>query len=72
MPDRMVIEKQYELPFSRDVVYTVWVSSDTVISPATSMDVLPEIGGHYRLFMETPEFASKNEGYFLVSSPAEE
>ena len=62
----MQIEKTYEIPFPLTRVYTAWVSSNTVIPPATSMDVLPEVGGHYRLIMETPEFYGKNEGKFLV------
>ena len=53
----MIIEKQYELPFPISHVYAAWVSSDTVIPPATSMDVLPEVGGHYRLIMEMPDFS---------------
>ncbi len=61
----MSIEKTYELPFPLEVVYAAWISSDTVISPATAMDILPETGGHYRLIMETPEFSGRNEGAFL-------
>ena len=65
----MEITKTYELPFPVEVVYQAWVSSDTVIPPATSMDVLPEVGGHYRLLMEMPDFTGKNEGEFLAVDP---
>lgn len=65
----MQIEKTYFLSFPLSVVYVAWVSSDTVIAPATSMDVLPEVGGHYRLLMETPTFVVKNEGEFLLVEP---
>ena len=65
----MQIEKTYEIPFPLTRVYNAWVSSDTVIPPATSMDVLPEVGGHYRLIMETPDFNGKNEGKFLAVEP---
>ncbi len=67
-PD-MIIEKNYELPYPPDVVYAAWVSSDTVIPPATAMDIDPVIGGHYRLIMESPDFTSKNEGQFLSVDP---
>lgn len=65
----MKIVKTYQVPFPVDAVYAAWVSSDTVIPPATSMDVLPEVGGHYRLLMETPEFTGRNEGTFTRVEP---
>lgn len=65
----MEIRKRYELPFPVETVYAAWVSSDTVIPPATSMDVLPEVGGHYRLIMEMPDFSGRNEGEFLLVEP---
>ncbi len=65
----MTIEKTYVLPFPVDVVYQAWVSSDTVIPPATAMDIEPEVGGHYRLIMKTPEFEGRNEGTFLLVRP---
>lgn len=64
------IEKEWLLPFPLDKVYSAWVSSETVIPPATAMDVLPEVGGHYRLLMDMPDFSGKNEGKFLVVEPA--
>jgi hypothetical protein len=41
----MELTKRYELAFDLKVVYTVWVSSSTVIAPATSMDIEPVVGG---------------------------
>ena len=67
----MDIEKSYELPFPPERVYAAWVSSETVIPPATSMDIDPRVGGHYRLIMETPDFSSSNEGEFLAVRPGE-
>lgn len=61
----MDIEKTYFLPFSRERVYAAWTSSETVIAPATRMDISPVLGGHYRLFIETPEMSSSNQGTFL-------
>ena len=29
------------------------------------MDIDPVVGGHYRLIMDMPEFAARNEGVFL-------
>jgi uncharacterized protein YndB with AHSA1/START domain len=65
----MKINKTYQVPFSVDRVYAAWVSSNTVIAPATAMDILPEVGGHYRLIMKSPEFSSSNEGTFLLVEP---
>ncbi len=65
----MVIDKVYDLPFPLEQVYAAWVSSETVIPPATGMDILPEVGGHYRLIMETPEFTGRNEGTFSRLEP---
>jgi len=50
-------------------VYDAWVSSETVIEPATSMDIDPVVGGHYRLIMDTPDFTLMNEGTFSVVEP---
>jgi uncharacterized protein YndB with AHSA1/START domain len=69
MDSAMQIEKTYELPFPPSVVYDAWVSSDTVIPPATAMDIDPIVGGHYRLIMETPDFNGKNEGRFCWLNP---
>lgn len=65
----MSIDKSYDLPFAIETVYAAWVSSDTVIPPATRMDIKPEVGGHYRLFMDAPDFAASNEGEFLRVEP---
>ena len=65
----MELTKRYELAFDLKVVYTAWVSSSTVIAPATSMDIEPFVGGHYRLIMDTPEFSGKNEGEFSLVEP---
>ncbi|MHA1564878.1 MAG: SRPBCC family protein [Alphaproteobacteria bacterium] len=62
----MNIDKAYELSFSAEKVFATWVSSDTVIAPATRMDIDPVVGGHYRLFMETPDYSARAEGVFLV------
>jgi len=67
----MQLEKTYDSNFSIQAVYGAWVSSNTVIPPATRMEVLPEVGGHYRLIMETPDFKGKNEGKFLAVDPGE-
>ncbi len=65
----MEIAKSIEMPFAAEVVYQTWVSSDTVIPPATSMDINPVRGGHYRLLMETAELSMRNEGRFLEVNP---
>ena len=65
----MQIDKTYTLPFSTDAVYAAWISSNTVIAPATAMDILAEVGGYYRLVMQTPEFLGGNDGLFLRVEP---
>ncbi|MEM1229556.1 MAG: SRPBCC domain-containing protein [Pseudomonadota bacterium] len=65
----MQILKTFELPLPPEQVYAAWVSSDTVIPPATAMDIDPRVGGHYRLIIETPEFSSRNDGTFLELKP---
>lgn len=62
----MDIEKHYELPYPPAQVYAAWVSSETVIPPATAMDINPVAGGHYRLIAEMPGYVGKNEGQFLI------
>lgn len=65
----MNIEKTYDLNFPVDIVYSAWVSSNTVIAPATAMDIEAAVGGHYRLFIESPEFTAVSEGEFLIVTP---
>ena len=62
----MDIEKTYGVPFSPERVFAAWVSSETVIAPATAMDIDPRVGGHYRLIMESEAFTARTEGIFLA------
>ncbi len=63
------IEKTKILPFPVSTVYAAWISSDTVIPPATAMDIDAKVGGHYRLIIDTPDFKSRCEGTFSVVEP---
>ncbi len=65
----MEINVGYKLPFPVADVYEAWVASDTVIPPATKMEIDPVVGGHYRLIMETETFRTKNEGRFSIVEP---
>ena len=65
----MKIEKTYNLPFSLETVYQAWIASTTVIAPATSMDIDPQVGGHSRRVIDSPDFAAKNEGAFSRVEP---
>lgn len=65
----MDIHADYKVPFALPDVYAAWVSSETVIAPATAMDIKPVVGGHYRLIMEGEEFTGRNEGKFLTVEP---
>jgi len=61
----MDVEKTCDFPFPPARVYAAWVSSDTVIPPATSMDVDAVVGGHYRLHVKDDQWDVYNEGRFL-------
>lgn len=65
----MQINKTYELPFPPAQVYQAWVSSDTVIAPATAMHIEAVVGGRYCLIIESAEFNSRNDGRFLIVEP---
>ena len=65
----MDIEKIYELPFPVGDVYGAWTSPDTVVPPATRMEVEPIVGGPYRVIIETPDFSARTDGKFLVVEP---
>jgi len=61
----MDIEKTFEIPFAPGEVYAAWVSPDTVIPPASAMDIDPVVGGRYRLTARGDGFEAQNEGEFL-------
>lgn len=69
--DDMEIRKTYELSHPLAKVYEAWISSETVIAPATGMDIDPKVGGHYRLIMDTPDFKTGNDGVFHLLAPDE-
>ncbi len=68
---KLELTKTYEIPGAVADIYAAWVSSDTVIAPATAMDIDPVVGGHYRLIMEMPDATGRNEGAFSVVEPGE-
>jgi len=63
------ISKTYSIPFTPQQVYSAWVSPETVVPPATQMDINPVVGGHYRLIMKSREYTGMNEGTFSVVEP---
>ncbi|MEX3008716.1 SRPBCC domain-containing protein [Hoeflea sp. TYP-13] len=65
----MKIDKSYALPFPPNRVYAAWVCSETIIPPATKMDINPTVGGHYRLFMESEDRCNRAEGLFFAVVP---
>lgn len=62
----MHCEKTYDLPYRARDVFAAWTSPEAIIPPATRLDLNPVVGGHYRLFMESPENSSKAEGIFFA------
>ena len=67
----MDIEKQYDLPFSVETVFSAWTSSETIIPPATRMNITPRVGGEFVLFVETPQFNARTRGRFKEFLPNE-
>ena len=63
------IDKTYHMPFLPLQVYSAWVSSETVVPPATQMDIDPVVGGHYRLIMKGEDHTAMNEGTFTTVEP---
>jgi len=63
------IDSTWVLPSTPEQVYAAWVSSDTVIPPATKMDVKPVVGGHYRLTAQNETLTMHNEGRFIEVTP---
>jgi hypothetical protein len=64
----MQIEKTYHPNFPIEAVCAAWVSSNRAILPATRMDLIPEVGGHYRLTVEMPDFKGKTKASFSQSN----
>ena len=60
--------KSYTLPFALEQVYSAWVSNETIVPPASKMEIEPKIGGVYRLTM--PD-GSTAEGTFSELVPNE-
>ena len=67
----MSISKSYSFDHSVEVVYAAWIASETVIAPATAMDIDARVGGHYRLIMETGSSALTAQGVFSIVEPAQ-
>ena len=65
----MQIEKRYTLACSCETLFQTWIDNDTVIPPATRMDINPVVGGHYRLIMALPDGEMRNEGTFSRIEP---
>ncbi|MEM1262650.1 MAG: SRPBCC domain-containing protein [Pseudomonadota bacterium] len=65
----MRIEKTIAIDTTVARVYAAWVSNDTIIPPATRMDIDARVGGHYILYATTPEFSARNKGTFSVVEP---
>lgn len=65
----MEIRQSYDVLFAPAEIFAAWVSSATVISPATAMDIEPVVGGHYRLIMAMAEGTTVAEGRFLLVDP---
>lgn len=65
----MDISKQYDLPFSVETVYDAWIFSETLIPPATRLDITPKVGGEISLWIETAQLNARMRGVFKVIIP---
>jgi len=52
----MTITTDRTFEYSPEQVYNAWVSEETVVPPVTRIEKEVRMGGHYRLYVETPEF----------------
>ncbi len=67
----MKLSKSYEIDATVEQVYGAWVSNDTVIPPATAMEVDPKEGGIYRLVASFDGQESTMIGRFKTVRPLE-
>jgi uncharacterized protein YndB with AHSA1/START domain len=58
----MNINRTYLINYPVDVVFASWISPKTIIAPAFELEIVPELGGIYKLIM--PDGMSMN-GKFL-------
>ena len=52
----MTITTERSFNFSPEQVFDAWVSEETVVPPVSRIEKEVRVGGHYRLFVETPEY----------------
>lgn len=60
----MDLHQSYELSSPVAEIYGAWVSSATVISPATALQIEPVVGGLYRLIIDSDQGTAVAEGRF--------
>jgi len=60
----MKLDKTWQVPFAVADFYNAWISPDSVIPPATRLEISATNGGHYRLIIDSPDFAARAEGLF--------
>lgn len=65
----MKLDKSWHAPFSVTDVYKAWISPDSVIPPATRLEISATTGGHYRLIIDSPDFAARAGGLFSRVEP---
>lgn len=46
-----IFRKEYKIAQPLEAVYSHWISGDTVIPPASRMQIQPRVGGVYKLVM---------------------
>ena len=65
----MQIKKTHHFSTPAARVYAAWVSQDTVIPPATRLEINAHVGGHYRLIIDEPDFSAQAAGVFSHVEP---
>lgn len=61
----MNIHKTYEMPFPVESVFAAWISNDAIVPPITSVEIEPEVGGVFRLDLQSAAGASAMQGRIL-------
>ena len=66
----MTILTERPMEYSPEQVYDAWVSEETVVAPVTRIEKDVREGGHYRLYVETPDYTGVMHAEFLeVDAP---
>ena len=62
-------EKRYIIPASVKTVYSAWISPNTLVPPATRIEIDPIVGGNLVIHTKFCDVGSEMRGRFLAIEP---